>query len=418
MNITVFVKHETAFPNLRRTKFSEVVNISVTNLYARYSRTINMTSPFTLIQSLQSVRKIFIDILYIIIGTLIITPGILLYFVITVPFILYRALITTLLLKYSGYRKMVSRGFETAHALEYVSCVSKGQPSKNTILTRIVIDGHVPFDICVDHIKTKWITSRTNNNQWKFPKFREYVHSWMGYSYWRQDPHFDFNSHIHCYSVNDSQSLDEYISNRFENLLNKPFLPKRSPWDVYVLHGLGQMSEFDKETLSTNSKAKITVFVVRTHHVLADGISLVSLIKDDLFGNYTEGCQIQEKEKSASQFTQKFTHSILIFPAIIKLLRDLGFMTAFILCNAEANTKLHVPNYQKLRYVHQMSSLISMEKVKIIRNKFKVSFSAVMVASLAAAIAEFLNENRSDKFLLAAPRPLAGRPKENMINYL
>lgn len=370
--------------------------------------------------SLSLLKKYFNDIFYVFLGFFITTPILVFYIVITLPFVLYRLLIAFILSKFysgdHGYRKLISPGFSTAYALEYVSSVWKGEPSRNTGLSRTLVEGHIPFHLWKDRIETGWINAKNDKNLRKFPVFREYVHSWMGYCYWRKDFTFDLNTHLHYHKIEMSDNLDHCTSDLFEKLMNTPFEKNRSPWDIHIIHGWRQISIGQENNLNTNKE--VTVLVTRNHHVLGDGRSFASLLIKGLFGNRVED---SHKQYSSSLLNPKNSrnskNSAMSFvTTVLKLMKDFGCITFIMFCKAKANTKLH--KSENPGFVHQMSPLISMGSVKNVRKKIGVNFSSVLVSGFSAAIGDCLKSEKLCKFLLVAPRPLPGHPQDKMVNHL
>lgn len=336
----------------------------------------------------------------------------------------YRAFIAFILSKwyrgYHGYMGMVDPGFSTAYAIEYLSSLHNSQPSRNTILTRQVLEGHVPFKICKEKLENGWIKAKNNNQHWKFPELREYIDSWMGHCYWREESQFDFNSHVHYHKTEEFKDVDHYTSNLFEQLMNTPFLPQKSPWDVHIIHGWKQdcSPSENNNSLVTIKNPEITVVVTRTHHVLGDGKSVLHLIFQDLFGVCMNDHQNQGGVKVIKKTVSIPQKLVTVIKIITKLMWDFGCIALFVLWRANTNTKFHSRQNRELNYVHHMSDLVCMDTVKNIRTKFGVSFSGVVFSGLSSAIAQNLDKDHSGNFLMAAPRPLPGHPTGRMVNHM
>jgi WS/DGAT/MGAT family acyltransferase len=95
----------------------------------------------------------------------------------------------------------------------------------------------------------------------RYPRFRRRVAWIRGRPWWEEDPGFDVAHHIVAAGepVHSTAQLQDYVGRE----ASRPLPPDRSPWQIQV------MEEFEDEG---------TAFLVRIHHCMGDGISLVPII--------------------------------------------------------------------------------------------------------------------------------------------
>ncbi len=97
-----------------------------------------------------------------------------------------------------------------------------------------------------------------------FPRFRQRVHEApfrIGTPTWRDDPHFDIQSHIHRVALpapGDRAALEELVG----DLMSTPLDMTKPLWQVHLIEGVGKGS----------------ALLSRIHHCIADGIALVHVM--------------------------------------------------------------------------------------------------------------------------------------------
>ncbi len=96
----------------------------------------------------------------------------------------------------------------------------------------------------------------------RYPRFRKRVVWLRGRPYWEEDPAFDLAHHILTVPVpglHTTAQLQEYVGME----AGKPLSPERPRWQIQLVE------DFEDQG---------SAFVVRIHHCMADGISLVPII--------------------------------------------------------------------------------------------------------------------------------------------
>lgn len=389
-----------------------------------------------MIVMLTKIRKMLDHLFYIILGTFVVLPVFIIYAGFSLTFMLYRYAAVSLLLsrcfkrKYS-FEKMVNADLSTSYALEYLSSVSNCRSSRNTILSSSLIEGLIPYPDWVQIVRTGWIEEKNNDGTLKYPEFQTYVDTFMGYCYWRKENDFSLDNHMTYHDISENIDLDEFIVNLFEKLLNKPFSAKRSPWDVHIVHGWNK------------DKIRVTILVTRSHHVLGDGLSVMSAVVQGIIKRKMIDLQVvspaltnpnqkidEETGETVEPYVQQnrvsctkivFERLIQVISFVVRLLHDLGCITWFGMWGAAVSTRFHVDDDKKTwQYSYEKSRLIEMEKVKRIGKYFGVRFTSVVLSCVAVGISKCFEKGNVPKkdFIIAAPWPLPGHSLEELVNHL
>lgn len=379
------------------------------------------------------VRNTLRAIFYIVLGTFGTLPVLIVYTGVALPFMFYRYIISLLLSKclsrkYS-YQKMVSTDLSTSYALEHLSSISNCKASRNTILSSSLIEGLIPYSDFVHIVRTGWVDAKNKNGNLKYPEFQNYVDVFMGYCYWRKEHKFSLDNHMTYHELHDEVDLDEFTVNLFEKLFNKPFSAKKSPWEVHIVHG------WNKE------KIRVTILVTRSHHVLGDGLSVMSAVVQGFMKRRMIDLQVvspaltnpnQALDEETGEIVESFIKNVScvknVFKRVVKvtsmvcsLLYDFGCITWFAMWRAAVNTRFHVDDTKKTwQFSYERSRLIEMEKVKRIGQHFGVRFTSVVLSCVAVGISMCFERGKVPKkdFLIAAPRPLPGHSLEELVNHL
>ncbi|MFQ3200660.1 MAG: diacylglycerol O-acyltransferase [Zhongshania sp.] len=79
--------------------------------------------------------------------------------------------------------------------------------------------------------------------------------------YWIEDQHFDLDQHIFSHSIKDHAGD---LPGLLATLHSLPMNMSRPLWEVHVIHGLGNLSIYDKRTFG---------LYIKVHHAAMDGVS-------------------------------------------------------------------------------------------------------------------------------------------------
>lgn len=286
----------------------------------------------------------------------------------------------------------------------FASELFSSKPPRSCLVVPIVFQGH--FTLSDFRKRFANMVNLTDQETGKsvYAEYKQFVEKWFGFAFWKNDPNFDIENHVsecnfdnyqrdQCFSSKD-------ISNIVEQLLNKKFPQGRSPWDVCVANNYSDPHFPDGVK---------TVIIVRLHHTLADGFSLLySLIEGVVQSN------LGSLELPKPVYTKwEGLWRTIVFP--IKLTHDLG--DYFV--KSTRQSVFMIPDRKKSwKMVYSASRPIPIRTVKEIKDGLKVTFSSVLVAAVAAGMASWRklkvsketsgNDAREAFFFVL---PLPGHPK-------
>lgn len=310
----------------------------------------------------------------------------------------------------------------------------RNYPPRNVIVSNFVIEGSMDRNEILKLVHTKWIQAKEDTakesckeDQLKYPELQQYIDYWMGFLFWRQDNEFDLNNHVYFHEIPNEKDTDahseSWLCSLIESLLNKPFAPKRSPWEIHVVEKY-QNSELVQDSNNNTRKdengmksVEMTAFVLRFHHGLADGFSLLYAVMEGLFGlNVSEVSLATPQDSDVPLEEGKRKESCLTtylkFPW--RLVYDVGAFSDMIL--SKKWTPWHVPDRKKKwMQIYGRSKLIPIQKLKDIKNFFGVSFTGTVLSCIAAGVQKSLDDTTGPDFpqeiTALSPLPLPGHPK-------
>lgn len=344
---------------------------------------------------------------------------VLLIAILSIPSYIYRFLITQVVAPF--YKPDIGKAVSVNGnmiASEFLK-LRKGPdvPSRCSTVVNIVCDGNVEYDELLKAVNTKWIRASRENGQLRYPEFQQYIDCWMGYMFFKKDKNFQLEDHIYLHKLNEDGTEDEaenYLRNLIEELVNKPFPLKKSPWEIHLVNNY-KNSELDCEV-----GRPLNVFVIRIHHGLGDGFALMHMIVEALFGNSLKNAQVAKlrpPRASTKQSINKALHIVtnaIMFP--IKLFYDSGY---FVSLSFRKRTPWHIADRKKSwRQIYGRSRLIPTEKIKFIKDRFGVTFTSVLVACMSGASAKIMARTMK-KVPTELPYPIAvpiGTSKDNWRN--
>lgn len=315
-----------------------------------------------------------------------------------VPILFYRLILVKLIapLFHPRIGKAVTVGGQF-HAVEFLED-KIGKPAKYAIILNSVLSGSVSAEEMRQLLQERWIQSTKPDGTPKYPEFQQYLERWMGFMFWKQDNNFDVNNHVFAHELNNKWGADE--SEKFqcelvEEMLNKPYIAKRSPWEVHVVRNFKYEAPQGKDE-NINEEEEYTLVTIRFHHTLGDGFALTYAIVEGLFGDNlklihnqipTEKMPIQAKDVFGVDFVKLLTGPI-------QFLVDFGFVLSLLWRRQrpwrkeESKPDEESGENKSDAQIYARSQLISLPKLKFIKNTFGVSLSSLFQSCLGAALAK------------------------------
>lgn len=161
-----------------------------------------------------------------------------------------------------------------------------GKP-KCTIVTSLTLDGDISVEkvqsLFTRNVLEQKISEGPQRGQIRYPEFKQYITTFMGFRVWKNVPYFHIDNHIFERSPPNNNSSDSAsftqeidMNNLHEELCNKRFYPRRSPWDITII----------RHALITNERCDNpkTILYFRIHHILGDGKSIHKVLVEGLGG--------------------------------------------------------------------------------------------------------------------------------------
>lgn len=237
---------------------------------------------------------------------------------------------------------------------------------------------------------TKWVHRLDLNHQTlEYPELQQYFAYYMGQLIFQWDRSFDIANHVILYSNKEflpnpeTDMVDEAtLLKIWENVTQKPFSERQSPWNVYLI------PNYTSGVKTEKNEGNQFVVILRTHHGLCDGISIYRLflaLTDDGLVNLEKDIAAFRKVPYACMPLMFHLKAFFFGPA--SLVRK--FADGSDICNP-----LHPPLRKKTGQVHILKSTIDVEVIKMItRVHLNVSFQSVLLAALAGGVRNYLLGN-------------------------
>ncbi|ODN05313.1 hypothetical protein Ocin01_01342 [Orchesella cincta] len=275
----------------------------------------------------------------------------------------------------------------------FVSDLFSRNSPRCVIVVPIVIDGCYSdvqyLERFADMVDTK-----------NYKEFKQYITFWHGFAFWAPDRSFELRNHVKFYdSENYKTVIDKDVSSLVERLLNKQFHPRRSPWEVYIVRNYE-----DPELV----RGKKTVLVMRFHHSLADGYSILYAIIEGLLQSPLSTVPLPEPNYVKRSKLDRF-----LFKA--SLLFRLVWDASCYFGKGVSQNPWNVPDERKVwKQLYGKSKRIPIERIKEIKNELNVSFTGVLLAALSGSVARSFRvkgiATEADAISCFIPLPLPGHP--------
>jgi hypothetical protein len=240
----------------------------------------------------------------------------------------------------------------------------------------------------------------------QFPELKQYLSRWMGFFFWADDKNFCVDNHISTCG-DEIRTIGELDERRFA-MANKQFKEGKALWEL--VHFVN--CKFDEETSKANGGMKAAC-ILRAHHSLVDGYSLLKIIN------------AMTDDKNVFEHLPK--------PNLPKrsLIGWVWFVLRFfvrapldvLVASKEANryrNDWNIPQEKLQGKGFRAASVVPLWKLKEIGFKHHVRTSAVIYAAVAGGIRRFMEMKGSKVpkgFTIVCPLPLPSHP-DHLTNYM
>ncbi|CAL8092105.1 unnamed protein product [Orchesella dallaii] len=273
----------------------------------------------------------------------------------------------------------------------FVHDLFSGKRPRCNLIVPMTLQGHWTPEEFKEIIHEKWIKDRF------YQKFCQYPYPWLGFMFWKNDSeNFNLNNHIAYHkSSSGTTTSTEKLNELVENLLNEPFSPERSPWELHYVANYKNT----QDKVNTSDEPTFAL-VLKIHHCLADGFSLLSAIAEGLGGQSLNKIKMPSPQNTKGTFLEELTF-FLTFP--FKVLSE--FVSAYE--NGHEKCSWRVSDKRKAWWqLYARSELIPIRQIKDIKNAFGVSFTSVLLSAIASGIHEDLKLRRKSSITLPQNRSM------------
>lgn len=257
-----------------------------------------------------------------------------------------------------------------------------------SIVIPCVIEGHLSVEegrtLFLDMLSMK----DTKSGHTLYPEFQMYLEKWFGFCFWKSDPHFDIENHVKCVNDDDhdkagSEKINsEDIRRLVEKLLNKRFLSMRSPWEVFIVNN------YDDPGLSEEAK---TVLVVRFHHTLADGYSILYALIEGVLKTPLESLQLPTPNFVSRGVISELWF-FLTFP--FQLVHDISH---YFIKGIRKNPWNTSDDKKAWKQLYGNTKPVKMQKIKDVKDGLGVSFTSVLLAAVSSSISRVIKSKERGK---------------------
>ena len=175
-----------------------------------------------------------------------------------------------------------------------------GRPSTttNVMLLAVIASGEPNLDKLRNFFREYVLNYKNSKGQLPYEKFFCYIHTWLGYSFWKRARSINLNYHIRYFEefAQKSQVRKDELEVALGDYNWRPFPWKTPLWEILVVKNFvtssserdngGDDSELPANYRFNGRRGEPSKFVLifRWHHALADGYSVCKLIVNILGG--------------------------------------------------------------------------------------------------------------------------------------
>ncbi|CAL8092356.1 unnamed protein product [Orchesella dallaii] len=263
-----------------------------------------------------------------------------------------------------------------------------GKSPRCNVIVRIILKGRLTPEQFKALVLERWINAVDNESgKLIYPELRQYACHWLGFMFWKHTgDKFDLDHHIRYHenlagTVVPTEQVDELI----EQLINKPFKPETSPWE---LHYVANYENTDDKQLGQAKNEPMCAIVFKIHHSLGDGYSILSAIVEGLGGQSLDELKLPLPQSLKKTWSEWFFYVLTLpFSALCE------FSAIFAMNFQECAWK--VPDDRKTWWqLYRRSESIPIECIKDIKNAFGVSFTSVLLSAISSGIHQELKDRK------------------------
>jgi len=218
---------------------------------------------------------------------------------------------------------------------------------------------------------------------------------------------------------------DEFVTEKEfhelrSELFNSQFTKNRSPWEVILVHYVLPEDQTLKAKLD-RPPAIVSVMLCKSQHSVGDGFSFKRILLGQLLQNRKNSSDEVQPEQTKTKPTRhrgSFCYNCINFVQNIwtALIFPLRSLYEWILINIQLNTNKsdwHVPENKQAPAVHAFTNIISLSRVKMIKDQCGVSLSTLLFHICNEAMQKMMERKgmRLQEYVVTIfPLPLPNHP--------
>ena len=258
-------------------------------------------------------------------------------------------------------------------------------PSSCNMILHLVCDGTASMESITERFVNKFLPSPFSPlKSHPYARLHQIWVQYMGFIFWQWEADFRIEQHIRLYDYTDSDLAlpngicsEEDLKRITAPLLAKAFVAGQSPWELLLIENYKSNRNVDDHPQF--------VLVLRIHHALADGVSVLKMMIS-LFGG-------DEKAGFARvKFTPPSLWEKLGKTLLVALRGPSDLASKYVDCFDAQNCWYMADKRRPKEYHAFVSNTIPVGKIKEIMKKHNVCYNAVLYSVTAGAIVKLMHE--------------------------
>jgi len=257
---------------------------------------------------------------------------------------------------------------------------------------------------------TKILQARKANGEILYPEMTQVPVKCCGFHFWKSLSNFKIEDYVRELLPSNKEFNAREIESIQNDLTFRPYEEEKCLWECLLLRNCNLSQQRDSELSS--------IVFFRMHHSLTDGYSALNIISQ-LSDSYR--CVQYDKPMgniSSTRILKNVYESFILF--------TVGFyQLVHKMLESGDDNEWHPTNEGGIRLTKdyklaQMEIPVSIELIKSVRMKHSVSFTSVVIASMAGAIRKLMrktNYNIPQEMHALYPLPIPDHPEE-LTNHL
>lgn len=240
------------------------------------------------------------------------------------------------------------------------------EKNKSNINSIMIANEYLTLDRVQNIVQKKFLDARYDKNGGKkYPHAQKYIKCGLFNYYWVEDENFNLNNHVSFWKNKMYASIHE-MKSELNDIITRPLIGTRPPWEYVLFHFM-------------DSDIKKTCVLIRFHHVMADGLSLVNFMVNKLSDNVCEQLNVRSVPKKLQMFMKAkglFNSPFVILQGLVSSFPDHCLYST------------RVSGMKKVNW----SEAINLNVIKEIKNKLKLTVNDVLMGCFTKCYRDYLEK--------------------------